>query len=94
MMGSVLLKSGAGYIAALLGSAAVTAICAPFHDKLDHTTVTMALLLVVLLVARVWGAWPGRFASLVGAPPGTSTGIRLYAQVARKHFGVSEEESG
>jgi PAS domain S-box-containing protein len=67
MMGSILRKRGAGYIAALLGSAAVTAICAPFHDKLDHTTVTMALLLVVLLVARVWGAWPGRFASLVGA---------------------------
>ena len=56
----------AGYLAAVLGIAAVTAICAPFHDHLNHMTVALALLLVVLFVATVWGSWPALLASVLG----------------------------
>ena len=65
-MDSIFQKRGAGYIAAVLGIAAVTAICAPFHDQLNHTTVALALLLVVLFVATVWGSWPALIASVLG----------------------------
>ena len=48
------------------GVAAVTAVCAPFHETLNDTTVALAYLLVVLLVATVWGSWPALLASVVG----------------------------
>jgi PAS domain S-box-containing protein len=44
----------------------VTAICAPFHETLNDTTVALAYLLVVLLVATAWGSWPALMASAVG----------------------------
>jgi PAS domain S-box-containing protein len=50
----------------VLGIAAVTAVCAPFHDQLEHTTVALALLLVVLFVASMWGSWPALFTSVLG----------------------------
>jgi PAS domain S-box-containing protein len=59
-------KKSAGYMAAVLGIAAVTAICAPFHDRLNDTTVALALLLVVLFVATVWGSRPALIASVLG----------------------------
>ncbi len=65
-MDSIFQKRSAGYIAAVLGIAAVTAICAPFYDQLNHTTVALALLLVVLFVATVWGSWPALIASVLG----------------------------
>jgi PAS domain S-box-containing protein len=57
---------GAGYPAGALGIAVVTAIAAPFHEALNHTTVALAYLLVVLLVATAWGRWPATAASVVG----------------------------
>src|ERR1039458_3934198 len=55
----------AGYLAAVLGIAAVTAICAPFHDHLNHMTVALALLLVVLFVASGGVSWPALLASVL-----------------------------
>ena len=50
----------------MAGIALVTAICAPFHETLNNTTVALAYLLVVLLVATVWGSGPALLASVVG----------------------------
>jgi PAS domain S-box-containing protein len=66
MSSSVLRRSGAGYIAGTLGVAAVTALFGPFHDILNDTTVALAYLLVVLLVATAWGPWPALMASAIG----------------------------
>ena len=54
-----------GYAIAVAGIALVTAICAPFHQALNDTTVALAYLLMVLLVATVWGSWPALLASVV-----------------------------
>ena len=59
-------RGAAGYVAAILGIAAVTALCAPFHDHLNSTFVAMAFLLMVLFVALLWGSWPGRVAAVLG----------------------------
>jgi PAS domain S-box-containing protein len=55
------------YLSAVLGIAAVTAICAPFAGELDNATVVLAMLLVVLFVASLWGRWPALLASMLGA---------------------------
>jgi PAS domain S-box-containing protein len=59
--------SGAGYVFALIGIGAVTAICVPFRDALNATTVTLAYLLAVLLVATLWGTRPGLVATVLAA---------------------------
>ena len=56
----------AGYLSAVLGIAAVTIIAAPFYDQLNNTTVALALVLVVLFIATMWGRGPGMLASLLG----------------------------
>ena len=75
-------KDVVGYVAAVMGIAAVTALCAPWHDRLTDVTVALAMLLVVLLVASRWGRMPALFASVLGmlcfnyfflAPIGTLT---------------------
>ena len=58
--------SASGYLSTVLGIAAVTAIGAPFHDQLNNTTVALALVLVVLFIATVWGRGPGMLASVLG----------------------------
>jgi K+-sensing histidine kinase KdpD len=63
---SIFQRTWAGYAAALGGIAIVTAVCAPFHETLNDTTVALAYLLVVLLVATVWGSWPALIASGAG----------------------------
>ena len=63
---SIFQRRWVGYAAAIAGIAVVTAICAPFHDTLNDTTVALAYLLVVLLVATAWGSWPALLASAVG----------------------------
>ena len=55
------------YLSAALGIAAVTAVCAPFAGQVNNTTVALAMLLVVLFVATVWGSWPALLASTLGA---------------------------
>ncbi len=59
-------RRGAGYLAAVLGSAAVIAVCAPLHDQLSTTTVALALVLVVLFMATLWGRGPGIVAAVLG----------------------------
>ena len=65
-MASILQSRIAGYLWAVLGIAAVTAICASLHEHLTDTTVALAFLLVVLFVAMRWGVWPGRIAAALG----------------------------
>ena len=66
MLTSVFRTKGAGYMAAGLGIAAVTAAGAPFHETLANTTVALAYLLVVLFVATAWGSWPASMAAALG----------------------------
>ena len=66
MLTSFFQNRAASYLAAVLAIAAVTAICAPFHDQLNDTTVALALVLVVLFVATLWGRGPGMVASALG----------------------------
>ncbi|HEY7544190.1 MAG TPA: DUF4118 domain-containing protein, partial [Blastocatellia bacterium] len=65
-MNGIFQKRSTGYIAAVLGIGTVTALFAPFHDQINHTTVALALLLVVLFVATLWGSWPALMASVLG----------------------------
>ncbi len=55
-----------GYLFAVFGIGAVTAVLAPFHDRLSSTTVSLALLLVVLFAATGWGSRPALVASVLG----------------------------
>jgi PAS domain S-box-containing protein len=55
-----------GYLFALLGIVAVTTPCVVFRQHLNDTTVAMAMLLAVLLVAIFWGSKPALLASLAG----------------------------
>lgn len=54
------------YLSAVLGIAAVTALCAPLAGKVNNTTVALAMLLVVLFVASTWGIRPALVASALG----------------------------
>lgn len=65
-MARILQNRGLGYLAAILGIAAVTAICALLRSHINEMTVALAMLLVVLFVAAVWGSWPALAASMVG----------------------------
>src|SRR5215471_17690724 len=57
----------AGYVVAVGGIAAVTAVLAPLiGHQINATTVALALLLVVLVVATGWGSRPAVLASVLG----------------------------
>lgn len=60
-----LMKGWGGYVMALLGVAAVTALLAPFNNRINSTTVALALLLVVLLIATNRGSGPALLASVL-----------------------------
>jgi PAS domain S-box-containing protein len=49
-----------------LGIVAVIAVCATFRDQFSITTVALALVLVVLFIATLWGRGPGIVASVLG----------------------------
>src|SRR5215467_11883282 len=51
----------------LIGIGAVTAICVPLRDALNTTTVVLAYLLAVLLVATLWGTRPALAATALAA---------------------------
>ncbi len=55
----------AGYVAAILGIAAVTAICCLLRSHINEMTVALAMLLVVLFIASRWERWPAMLASVV-----------------------------
>ena len=59
-------KSWIGYAASLIGVATVTGIFKLFGEHINPTTVALALLLIVLLVATGWGSRPAIVASVVG----------------------------
>src|SRR5262245_49065589 len=61
-----MLRKVVGYAFAVLGVVAVTTALAPFHDRLNSTTVALALLLVVLFAATGWGSRPALLAALLG----------------------------
>jgi len=55
-----------GYLGAVLGTALVTIVLAPFHTGINSTTVALIFLLVVLLVALFRGSGPALVASVLG----------------------------
>lgn len=55
-----------GYLFAVSMIVAVTAMLAPFHDRISSTTVALALLLVVLFAATGWGSRPALLAAILG----------------------------
>src|SRR5262245_36017203 len=55
-----------GYVFAVFGVAAVTAALGPFHERVNSTTVALALFLVVLFAATGWGIRPALLAALLG----------------------------
>ena len=65
MLADISHRRGAGYGAAILGVAVVTAIFAPLHSALNTTTVALAYLLVVLFVATGWGRRPAMVAAVL-----------------------------
>lgn len=56
----------AGYVGALVGTAVVTALLAPFQQAINAITVALTFLLVVLFVALFWGSRPALLASVLG----------------------------
>ncbi|HXH14024.1 MAG TPA: SpoIIE family protein phosphatase [Alphaproteobacteria bacterium] len=63
---SIVHRKGAGYLAAVLGIAVVTALGAPVHGQLDDTIMALVLLVVVLVVATLWGRGPGMVTAVLG----------------------------
>jgi K+-sensing histidine kinase KdpD len=59
-------RRGVGYLAAVLGTASVTAALKLFGGHVNPTTVALALLLAVLFVATGWGSRPAVLSSLLG----------------------------
>ena len=55
-----------GYVGAVLGTAFVTLVLAPFHEQINSTTVALAFLIVVLFSALFWGSGPALVASVLG----------------------------
>ncbi len=59
-------KGVLGYLIAFGGVAVATLILAPFQSRINSTAIALALLLVVLIVATVFGSRPALLASLLG----------------------------
>lgn len=59
-------QSVISYLIGVAGIGLITALLAPWHDRLSSTTVALALLLVILFVATRWGSWPALAASVIG----------------------------
>ncbi len=59
-------KGVTGYLIAFFGVCLVTFLLAPFHDHVNDTTISLALLLIVLVTATIFGSRPALFASLLG----------------------------
>ncbi len=56
----------AGYLFAPLGIALVTTVCLAFRHQVNDTTIALAMLLTVLVVAIFWGSKPALLASFFG----------------------------
>ena len=66
MTAQALRSKWAGYVVAVLGILFVTAVLRLLGNHVNATTVALAMLLVVLFVATVWGARPAVFGSVLG----------------------------
>ena len=55
-----------GYRVAVGGVITVTAVLGPFHNHINSITIALALLLVVLFVATIFGSRPALIASILG----------------------------
>lgn len=66
MWQSVVNSRWAGYLGALVGTAIVTSLLAPFQQAINATTVALTFLIVVLFVALFWGSRPALLASMLG----------------------------
>ena len=64
-MRAAILRASAGYPLSIAGVGAVTWICVLLQAHLNATTVALALLLVVLFAATMWGRLPALGASVV-----------------------------
>lgn len=58
-------KRAAGYVATLVLTALVTLLLAPLKSLISITGVALCFLLVVLLIATVWGSRPAMFMSIL-----------------------------
>lgn len=61
----ILRKSWNDYLIAVLGVAAITALLAPFRNRINSTTVALALLLIILFTATFRGSKPALLASVL-----------------------------
>ncbi len=59
-------KGITGYLIALTGVCLMTLLLTPFHSHINDTTISLALLLIVLIVATIFGSRAALFASLLG----------------------------
>lgn len=59
-------KGITGYLIAFAGVCLMTLLLSPFDSHINDTTISLALLLVVLIVATIFGSRPALFASLAG----------------------------
>lgn len=75
----------AGYLFALLGIAAVTAVCVAFHRQVNDATVALAMLTTVLVVAIFWGSKPALLASVFGLV------CLNFLFLARSGFSITED---
>ncbi|HKS41515.1 MAG TPA: ATP-binding protein [Blastocatellia bacterium] len=66
MTAQALRSKWAGYVVAVLGIVIVTAVLRLLDNHINATTVALAMLLVVLFVATLWGASPAVFGSVLG----------------------------
>jgi K+-sensing histidine kinase KdpD len=58
-------KQFLGYVVAVLVIAVTTAVLHIFSGHINHTTVALSLLLIVLFIATAWGSQPAVIASLL-----------------------------
>lgn len=65
-MSSTLRYKGTRYVLAMLGAVLVTVALAPVRAQINSTTVALALLVVVLFAATLWGSKPALLAAVVG----------------------------
>jgi K+-sensing histidine kinase KdpD len=63
---SIYFRKWFGFLIAILGIAVVTSVLKLVGDPINPTTVSLAFLLLILLVATAWGSGPAIVASLLG----------------------------
>jgi two-component system, OmpR family, sensor histidine kinase KdpD len=65
-LNATLQKTAVGYVMAVLGITAMTALLHPARAQINATTVALIFLLDMLFVAILWGSGPALLASVLG----------------------------